>query len=317
MASQIEELVLGELAKQSELQAIDRGFVWQRGADVSQLTFEPTTVEPGDFGLCATARIETIFGDRGPVPGPEAIAKLNRRACYGAYFVENGKLGIRASYCIYDKEPASRWVAIALLRAMGEQLALGFGIVHSEFVPESLPANRSNLEYPRTWSEPPDPAVFERMATEFTNRGLISTRGRHGLVLEVPLSGDKPSRMLDPRAETALLHVSTDVPHPLAGVGYFASIAIPFDPPPGTTPAWCQYLNEVERTMQDFVPRLGAWGMRSLDGELVYSMFWPTNRAEGALAGTIMNWMVQRTLWLRERFWVPGQGVSMRQATNG
>jgi hypothetical protein len=46
-------------------------------------------------------------------------------ACFGSFFTENGRLGIRATYCIYDKEPAARWVAIALLRAMGEQLLPG------------------------------------------------------------------------------------------------------------------------------------------------------------------------------------------------
>ena len=67
--------------------------------------------------------------------------------------------------------------------------------------------------------------------------------------------------------------------------------------------------------MQDFVPRLGAWGMRSLDSELVYSMFWPTDRAENTLAGTIMNWMIQRNFWIREHYWTAGKGLAESTAS--
>ena len=61
--------------------------------------------------------------------------------------------------------------------------------------------------------------------------------------------------------------------------------------------------------MQDFVPRLGAWGMRSLDSELVYSLFWPTDRSDTGLPMTIMNWLVTRTMWLGERYWKPSVGL--------
>ena len=119
-------------------------------------------------------------------------------ACFGSFFTENGRLGIRATYCIYDKEPAARWVAIALLRAMGEQLALGYGIAESVLLPDTLARNRANLEYRRTWAEPQDPQVFDVIASQFRERGLVSTRGPHGLVLEFPLGGGSRSRMFDP-----------------------------------------------------------------------------------------------------------------------
>jgi hypothetical protein len=61
--------------------------------------------------------------------------------------------------------------------------------------------------------------------------------------------------------------------------------------------------------MQDFVPRLGAWGMRSLDRELVYSLFWPTDRPDRGLPGTIMNWLVTRTMWPKKRYWEAGVGL--------
>ena len=200
---------------------------------------------------------------------------------------------------------------------MGEQLALGVGIIHSELVPDALPGNRANLEYPRQWAELPDPTVFDAMAKQFAAGGLVATRGPHGLVLEVPLDGGSPSRMADPKAETALLHVSMDVPHPLAGIGYVATVALPCDPPSAEIPLWCKLLNSAEHGMQDFVPRFGAWGMRSLHSELVYSMFWPTNRAENNLAGTIMNWMVQRALWIKENSWTPRKASPLKEHAHG
>lgn len=307
--SQIEELVLSELRKQPELEAIDRGFRWQRGEDATRLWFCSTSA-PGDFGLCATAWIETVFGPRIEAPDLVELGRLNRRACFGSYFSSNGRLGMRASYCIYEKEPASTWVAIALLRAMGEQLALGIGIAHSEFVSASLAGSRANLEYPRSWGRTAHTLGFEQIAASFRERGLMATHGSHGLVLEVPLAGISASRMLDPKAETALLHLSMDVPHPIAGVGYAATIAFPIDPPSAKIPSICQALNQAEHAMQDFVPRLGAWGMRSLDSELVYSLFWPTDQADEGLVITIMSWMITRTLWIKSQYWEPGSGLT-------
>jgi hypothetical protein len=314
--SEIEDLVLGELHKEHEMTPIERGLAWQRGEDVTRIWFKPTTVPPDEFGLCATAVVETVFRERLPAPPDPELARLNRRACFGSFFVKNGRLGIRATYCIYDKEPAARWVAIALLRAMGEQLALGYGIIQSEMLPDAFAGNRANLEYRRRWAEPQDPQVFDVIASQFRERGLVSTRGAHGLVLEVPLDGGSPSRMFDPKAETALLKVSTDVPHPLAGVGYTATIALPYDPTSADVPSWCCLLNDAEHAMQDFVPRLGAWGMRSLDRELVYSLFWPTDRSDAGLPKTIMNWLVTRVRWLQQRYWEPGVGLVRRGGTH-
>jgi hypothetical protein len=311
--SVIEELVLGELAKQKELTAFERGFHWQRGGDATRLWFQPTTAIADDFGLCATAFIETVFSERWPAPDDVALARLNRRAAFGSFFAEKGRLGIRASFCIYEKEPASHWVAIVLLRAMGEQLALGYGILQSEFIESTLAGNRSNLEYPRRWTNAPDPQVLTASAKRFTDWGLISTHGPHGLVLEVPMDDGAPSRLVSPAAETALLHVSVDTPHPLAGVGYLATIALPYNPRDSEVSFWCCFLNEQEHNMQDFVPRLGAWGIRALNKDLVYSMFWPTDQADSTLDGTIMNWMVQRTFWLKKRYWSAGVGLAMER----
>jgi hypothetical protein len=44
--SEIEDFVVGELRKEREMIPIERGFVWQRGEDVTRVWFKPTTVPP-------------------------------------------------------------------------------------------------------------------------------------------------------------------------------------------------------------------------------------------------------------------------------
>ena len=119
--------------------------------------------------------------------------------------------------------------------------------------------------------------------------------------------------MIDPAAETAMLHVSTDISHPLAGVGFLATIALPFDPPIDHLAAVSLLLNNLEHQQHDFVPRNGAWGARSMGTELVYSMFWPTADGNLAFQSMIMNWMVIRATWLRENFWLPGLGLDPKR----
>ena len=75
---------------------------------------------------------------------------------------------------------------------------IGYGIAESELLPDTLARNRANLEYRRRWAEPQDPQVFDVIASQFRERGLVSTRGPHGLVLEFPLGGGSRSRMFNP-----------------------------------------------------------------------------------------------------------------------
>jgi hypothetical protein len=307
--SAVEKLVLQQLAMQDGLQAIDRGFHWQRRDDQTRLRFQPTTAKNESLGLYATAVIETVFSERVPAVDEAALARLNRRAVHGNFFCENGRIGLRASCCIYKKEPAVRWIARLLLQAMGEQLALGLGIFQSEFWEETLPFNRANLKFPRQWIVAPNPRHFRDGAERFSALGLVSSSDHNGLTLEVPLEDGPLSRLADPAAVTALLQLKLDVPHPLAGVGCLTTIALPYVPPAATIPEWCRYLNAEEHKMQDFVPRLGAWGMRGIENDLVYSMFWPTSLGDDIRVVSTMNWMVQRTLWIRKRYWLAGSGL--------
>ena len=88
--SNIEAAVLKQLAMHDEVKACERGFRWRRGDDETRLWFQPTTSAAGDFGLCATAFVETTFSERWPAPDEAALARLNRRAAFGNFFAECG-----------------------------------------------------------------------------------------------------------------------------------------------------------------------------------------------------------------------------------
>jgi hypothetical protein len=172
--SEIETLVLNELRVHSELIPTNRGVIWHRGDDKTSLTFVPAK-HPGQDDLHSIAHVKTTFGKLGQSWSTDAIAHLNKRSCFGYFSHEGGHLQLNASFSIYEHEPASTWIASVLLRALGEQLALGFGIAQSFAHPELLAPNRSNLEYPREWTTPPLPAIFEATAAGFCDRGLVST----------------------------------------------------------------------------------------------------------------------------------------------
>jgi hypothetical protein len=172
-----------------------------------------------------------------------------------------------------------------------------------------LRASRASLEYPRKWTQPPDLAEFEGAAEHFRQNGFVTTADAGGLFLEVALAAGPASRTIEPSAETALLHVTTDVKHPLAGVGYLCTIALPLNPPAAQQASWCAYLNEREHEQQDFIPRLGAWGLRGVNMDLAYGIFLPITYASSSLPLTLMNWMVQRTLWLKLNYWTAGRSL--------
>ncbi|MCZ7660796.1 MAG: hypothetical protein M5U07_24585 [Xanthobacteraceae bacterium] len=306
--SAVEDLVLGELAKDAELEALERGFRGQRGPHETRLWFEATDRRSDDEPV-ATAFVETLFDGSWPAPDDPDLARVNRRAVFGSFFSENGRFGLRASCCIYEDEPEWQSVAVLLLRTMDEQASMGHGIAQCEFAPDALPVQRADLGYPRTWTAAQPPDAFERTAARFREHGLLSLPGDDSLILELPLDDGAPSRTIDPTAETALVHVTVGIPHPVAGVGYLATMVLPFDPPRHAIPGWCRRLNAEEHRMHHFAPRLGAWGMRGPGTELAYSLFWPTAHGIGGFVSGITNWSVRRALWIRERFWQSGRGL--------
>jgi hypothetical protein len=295
---------------------IPNGFRYSLGQDRTELTFQPTTSGTGPFQLSAVATIETWFARGMPDFDPFGLARLNRRAAYGNFYRADDGVRSKLTFSIYEKEPAADWVAEILLTAFGAQCAFGIGTGQSELSDELLRANRANLEYPRQWTRSVMPEQFEASAERFRSAGLFSTSGQYGFTLEVPLTDGAQSRMIDPTAETALLRVSTDVSHPTAGVGFLGTIALPYDPRPEEIVQWCEYLNAREHEQEDFVPRLGAWGMRGMNNQIVYSLFWPTAQGDATIHQTIMNWLVQRTLWVRDNFWLAGYGLDRLAENN-
>jgi hypothetical protein len=307
--SKVEEMVMAELRNQRELSPIERGVVWRRGEDETRLWFEKSSLPSGEFGLCAVARIETVFGLRLGNWTESDICHLNHYCCFGSFSFEDGRVCLKASISIYEEEPAAHWIAIAILRALGEQLALGFGIAQSFAIPDTLSGNRENLDYPTKWSRIQGSQVFSEAAATFRQRGYVSSDDEAEVVLEVPMGGRSLSRLTDALAETAFIRVAADIDHPLAGCGYAATIDLPLVPAVDDVYRLCSYLNRQEFLVDDFVPKLGSWYVGQKDGRLGYSFFWPTSQSDDGLPGTILNWMVLRTLWLRDTYWEVGKGV--------
>jgi hypothetical protein len=78
----------------------------------------------------------------------------------------------------------------------------------------------------------------------------------------------------------------------------------------------CQLRNRPTGTL---TRKRHSWrlGNGSLDRELVYSLFWPTDRSyDGGLPSTIMNWLVTRTMWLQKRYWEPGVGLVRKRGAH-
>jgi hypothetical protein len=309
--SQVSDLIHEQLVGQ-EIENLSNGYRYSLSEGHTDLVITPAQVEDNEWGLCEIITITTVFNEGSYELTEAQVAHLNRRSAFGSFYIRDGNLECKQSLSIYEEEPAYRWYTHIILAALGSQLPFAIGQIQSEISDEHLRANRANLEYPRQWESFPASAPFDQAVEQFKQMGLVSTRSSHGLVLEMPLSEvSAASRMIDPQAETALLHVSIDTPHPLAGVGYLSTIAVPIDPAIDEIIEIAHRLNSLEHEQLDFVPRLGAWATRGLGDQLVYSNFWATPRGDDSMHTTMMNWMVQRTFWLRENFWDPGVGVQI------
>ena len=308
-SSQVEEIVASQLIT-ADLDRSKGYYEFVGRGCTSTLKFLPCELDCGDFSLVSIAEITTVF-ESGSFPDFDeaGIQELNGGSTYGAYFLVDGNLTISAQFSIYEEEPATRLAAYMILEAFGGQKAFGYAQPRSEISEDIFRQSRTYLEMPRQWSDPVTVDEFRAAADVFTHHGLVSTGFDGGFTLEIPLSGELPSRMLDHRAQTALLKVSTNISHPLAGTGYLCTIALPVDPLESQIVNCSHSLNTLELKQDDFVPRFGAWGTRLLGTELVYSSFFPSSRRFGDLHQTMMSWNVTRTRWLRDNYWDPDYGV--------
>lgn len=316
VTSEVEERIHKALARHP-LERIEHGYrlVHPHGAGTSILRLLPAHADLDGPHVVSIAEIIAEYGSAGlPSFHATGVQRLNSWAVHGAYQLADGQLRQTARYSIYSDEPAAHLAAQSILNAFGGQLPLGRSTALATTSAAALRQQRAHHAMPARWPKPLDEAALIAATATLQQRGLAASNDSSAVWAELPLSGDCPSRAVDPQAETALLQVNTGVPHPIAGAGYLATISLPLRQAPAGCAEICAALNALEGEEIDFVPRLGAWGLHTPDDLPGYSCFIPAAEPLGALHMTIMWWCVRRAAWLRDRFWTAKVGVSLRQA---
>ena len=284
------------------------------GAGVSTLRLlaaAPGTL-PGDATVLAVAEIaaEYRLAELGRFH-PAGVQRLNALAVHGAYALEAGTLVQKAQMSIYSNEVAVPFVVFAILTAFGQQLPLGQSTALATASAAVLEQQRAHHNLPRAWTRNLEPQALEATMQGLRGRGLAASHNDRAVWAELALSGTCPSRSIDPNAETALLQVSVNTAHPIAGAGYVASLSLPWPKLPADPAELCRRLNELEAGLADFVPRLGAWGLQGDKDVPTYTCFMPAAEPYGDLQTTLMWWMAVRAAWIRDRYWVAGEGVDL------
>ncbi len=313
MITEIEQRIHAALEKHA-LERIDGGYrlVHPGGAAVSSLRFLPVRDTGAEHPIAAIVEIQAEYPATGlPAFHPPGIQRLNAMAVYGAYHLDHGRLCQTAQYSLYKNEPAAHLAAQSVLDAFGSQLPIGMSVALGVVSPEVLEQQRLRHAMPREWDAPLPEELLRGAKDLLHQRGLAASSDAHAVWAELPLSGTCPSRSIDPKAETALLLVNTRVPHPIAGAGYLSTVTLPLAAAPPDADEICRRLNELERSEEDFPPRIGAWGLVGSDGLPGYSSFIPAAKPIGGLHMAIMWWAVRRAAWLRDRFWTAGVGLTL------
>jgi hypothetical protein len=319
MTSEVEERIHKALAHHP-LERIEHGYrlVHPEGAGISTLRLTPANVVRDELHVVSVAEIVAEY-HAAVLPSFHAtgVQRLNSWAVHGAYHLDDGRLRQTAQYSIYANEPAVHLAVQSILNAFGGQLPLGLSTALATTSAAALKQQRAHHKMPGRWRKPLEEEALTTASATLRQRGLAASNSGTGLWAELPLSGDCPSRSIDPHAETALLQVNVGAPHPLAGAGYLATISLPLRQAPVNSAEICARLNVLELEEIDFVPRLGAWGLHSPDDLPGYSCFIPSTEPLGALHLTIMWWCVTRAAWLRDRFWAPKVGLQLDALSGG
>ena len=308
--SEIEQRIHKALASHP-LERIEGGYrlVHPHGAGTSTLRLVPVAAAAGSNAV-AIAQIAAEYGSAGmPAFHPTGVQRLNSWAVHGAYHLDEGRLWQKAQWSIHANEPAVNLAVQSILNAFGGQLPLGRSTALATSSAAVLKQQRAHHRMLARWEKPLDDGVLEAAAAILRQRGLAAAHGATAFWAELPLSGDCPSRSIDREAETALLQVNVGVPHPVAGVGYFATISLPLSQSPANAAEMCRRLNALEMEQVDFAPRLGAWGLHAPGDLPGYSCFIPSPEPLGGLHMAIMSWCLMRAAWLRDRFWKARMGV--------
>lgn len=319
MASEVEERIHKALARHP-LERIEHGYrlVHPGGAGISILRLLPADVVRDGLHVVSIAEIVAEYDSAGLPPFHAiGVQRLNSWAVHGAYHLNDGRLRQTAQFSIYSNEPAGHLAAQSILNAFGGQLPLGRSTALAITSAATLKQQRAHHAMPGRWPKPLDEEALRAATAALQQRGLAASNSSTAVWAELPLSGDCPSRSIDPGAETALLQVSAGVPHPIAGAGYLATISLPLPQAPADSAEICARLNALELEETDFVPRLGAWGLHTPDDLPGYSCFIPCAEPMGGLHMAIMWWCVRRAAWLRDRFWAAKIGLRLDASRNG
>ena len=311
MTSDVEERIHKALAPHP-LERIEHGYrlVHPAGAGISTLRLLPANVVREGLQLVSIAEIVAEYNPVGfPSFHATGVQRLNSWAVHGAYHLSDGLLRQTAQYSIYSNEPAVHLAVQSILNAFGGQLPIGRSTALATTSAAALKQQRAHHAMPGRWPKPLDEEALVAATTMLQQRGLAASNSSTAVWAELPLSGDCPSRSIDPQAETALVQVNVGVPHPIAGAGYLATISLPLRQAPVDSAEICARLNTLELQEADFVPRLGAWGLHVPDDLPAYSCFIPSAEPLVGMHMTIMWWCIGRATWLRDRFWAPKVGL--------
>jgi hypothetical protein len=311
VSSEVEERIHKALARHA-LERIEQGYrlLHSGGAGSSTLRIVPAPILPVQSNLVSVAEVTAEYEPAGlPAFHSIGVQRLNSWAVHGAYDMSDGRLRQQAKFSIYSNEPAAHLAAQSILNAFGGQLPIGRSTALAMTSAAVLKQQRAHHAMPSRWQSPLEPATLAETTAMLQHRGLAASNDATRVWAELPLSGDCPSRGIDPLAETALLQVDAGIAHPIAGAGYLASISLPIKKAPSNGAELCARLNRLELQQADFVPRLGAWGLHPPDDLPGYSCFIPCAEPVGGLHLTLMLWCAMRAAWLRDRFWIPQVGL--------
>jgi hypothetical protein len=305
MTSEVEERIHRAL-KPHPLEQIEHGYrrVHSGGAGISTLRLLP--VDEGREGTSVVAIAEILAEyNSAQLPSFHAVGvqRLNSWTVHGAYGLNRGQLSQKAQFSIYSNEPAVHFAVQSILNAFGGQLPLGRSTALATTSAAVLRQQRAHHAMPSHWEKPLAEEALAAATDALRQRGLAAANSSTAVWAEFPLSGDCPSRSIDPQAQTALLQVNAGVPHPIAGAGYLATISLPLAKAPPNSAEVCSRLNELEFEELDFVPRLGAWGLHAPDDLPGYGCFIPSAGPMDGFHMALMWWCVRRAAWLRDRFW--------------
>jgi len=313
VTSEVEERIHKAL-QAHPLERLENGYrlVHPAAAGTGTLRLLPADQVRDGLQVVAIAEITAEYGAAGlPSFHATGVQRLNAMAVHGAYTLRDGVLRQTAQYSIYSNETAVHLAVQSILNAFGAQLPIGRSTALATKSAAALKQQRAHHALPHQWQKPLAEESLKNTTALLQRSGLAASNNAVAVWAELPLSGNCPSRSIDPQAQTALLQVNTSIPHPIAGAGYFSTISLPMMQAPPNSVEICRRLNELELEELDFVPRLGAWGLHGPNDLPGYSCFVPSAEPLGELHTTIMWWCARRAAWLRDRFWAAQAGLQL------